>query len=98
LPEPLVLNPSIRTYGLHEVPEFHLQSRFVVELLAILGDNVGTASQTARWISGSTTRFKVASNISREVDAELEIGVIQFSVLSLSLKQAQKDRQFQQKQ
>jgi hypothetical protein len=68
-----------------------------MELLAILGDNVGTASQTARWIPGSTTRFEVASNVPCVVNTEFEIRVVQFSVLCLRLKQAQKDRQFQQK-
>jgi hypothetical protein len=82
---------------LHEISELYLQRRFVLKLLAILADYIGTASQTARGVPGSATRFEVASNIARVVNAKVEIGTVLVSVLGLSMKQIEIGRQHQKK-
>jgi len=95
LPEPFVFDNPVGTDGLHEITDFDLQHRLAGKLLVILIDDIGTASQTARWISGSATRFEITSNIARVVNAKVEIGIILFSVLGLGIKQAERGRQRQ---
>jgi len=82
---------------LHEISQLDLQGRLVLELLAIFADYMGTASQTARWVSGSATGLEIASNVACIVDAEIKIGIILISLLSLGVKRTQKSRQRQEK-
>jgi hypothetical protein len=82
---------------LHEVSQLNLQSRLVLKLLAILADYIGTASQTARWISGSATGLEIASDVACIVDAEIKLGIILISLLSLGMKCTQKGCQLQKK-
>jgi hypothetical protein len=58
---------------------------------------MGTASQTARWIPRSATGFEIASNVACIIDAEIEIGIVLLSILSLSMKHTQTSRERQKK-
>ncbi len=42
----------------------------------ILSEDFCTASQTARWIARSATGFDIASNVTREVNTEIKVGIV----------------------
>jgi len=48
----------------------------VRKLGVVLRQDLSSASQTARWVARSATRFEIASNVAGVINAELEIGIV----------------------
>ncbi len=65
---------------------------FAGKLGAILGEDLGTASQTARGIARSATRFEVASNIAGVVDTKIEVSIVRVRIDGCLLGRRRQER------